>query len=81
MLWKSKAVVSKEIIVPGDTIAQMLRHAVAQRGDKIMLRQKDFGIWKATTWREFGQIAQEIGMGLAALDSSPVNAFRFSPTR
>ena len=71
MLWKSKAVVSKEIIVPGDTIAQMFRHAVAQRGDQIMLRQKDFGIWKATTWREFGQIAQEIGMGLAALGFEP----------
>ena len=71
MLWKSKAVVSKEIIVPGDTIAQMFRHAVAQRGDQIMLRQKDFGIWKATTWREFGQIAQEIGMGLVALGFEP----------
>ena len=57
--------------MPGDTIAQMLRHAVAQRGDKIMLRQKDFGIWKATTWREFGQIAQEIGMGLVALGFEP----------
>ena len=71
MLWKSKAVVSKEIIVPGDTIAQMFRHAVAQRGDQIMLRQKDFGIWKATTWRELGQIAQEIGMGLVALGFEP----------
>ena len=71
MLWQSKAVVSKEIIVPGNTIAQMFRHAVVQRGDQIMLRQKDFGIWKATTWCEFGQIAQEIGMGLAALGFEP----------
>ena len=71
MLWKSKLIVSKEIIVPGDTIAQMFRNAVAQRGDRIMLRQKDCGIWKATTWRELGQIAQEIGMGLVALGFAP----------
>jgi AMP-binding enzyme len=36
-----------------------------------MLRQKDFGIWKATTWREFGEIAQQIGMGLVALGFEP----------
>ncbi len=71
MLWKPNVVVSKDIVVPGDTIPQMFRHAVALRGDRIMLRQKDFGIWKATTWREFGEIAQEIGMGLAALGFEP----------
>lgn len=71
MLWKPNVVASKEIVVPGDTIPRMFRHAVAQRGDRIMLRQKDFGLWKATTWREFGQIAQDTGMGLVALGFKP----------
>ncbi len=50
-----------------DTLPKMFARAVAERGAQVSLRQKHFGIWQSITWTEFGQIAREIGMGLAAL--------------
>ncbi len=51
----------------GPTIPTLFRDAVAQRGDKVALRQKELGVWRATTWRELGGIAGDIGLGLASL--------------
>jgi long-chain acyl-CoA synthetase len=44
---------------------------VNTRAGKTFCRQKDFGIWKAVSWTELGQVAREIGMGLAALGYQP----------
>ncbi|MEO6021531.1 MAG: AMP-binding protein, partial [Burkholderiales bacterium] len=71
VLWKSNAITNEAIIVPGDTMAKMFWNAVQQRGDRVILRQKDFGIWNAVTWRELGEITREAGMGLAALELAP----------
>lgn len=60
-----------EIVVPGDTIAQMCANAVRSRGDAVWLRQKELGIWQATTWREFGTIVREIALGLVTLGFAP----------
>jgi long-chain acyl-CoA synthetase len=57
--------------VPGETIPELFWNAVRQRGERVALRQKDFGIWQATSWRELGRIAHEIAMGLAALGFEP----------
>jgi long-chain acyl-CoA synthetase len=54
-----------------DTVPKMFARAVTQRGAQVSLRQKHFGIWHSITWTEFGQIAREIGMGLAALGFAP----------
>jgi long-chain acyl-CoA synthetase len=51
----------------GDTLPAMVREAVARRGDRVALRQKELGIWRATTWRELGEAVRDIGMGLASL--------------
>jgi len=60
-----------DIVVPGDTMAQMCANAIRQRGDAVWLRQKVLGIWQATTWRQFGVIVREITQGLCALGFVP----------
>ncbi len=71
MLWKTEQTKTNQIVLAGETIATMFQNAVQQRRDRIALRQKDFGIWKSVSWRELGQISQEIGMGLVALGFEP----------
>ena len=58
-------------VAQGDTVAQMFWDAVAKRGDRVCLRQKDFGIWRAISWNQLGEAARDIGMGLVALGFEP----------
>jgi len=60
-----------EATVPGDTIHAMFWNGVAARGDRVLMRQKDFGIWRGWSWRECGAIVRELTMGLAALGVRP----------
>jgi long-chain acyl-CoA synthetase len=60
-----------QVVTAGETLPQMFWNAVKARGDRVALRQKEFGIWRAVTWREFGDIAREVGMGLVALGFEP----------
>jgi long-chain acyl-CoA synthetase len=53
--------------LPGDTIAQKFALAVQARGDAIALRQKEYGVWREMSWREFGAHAQHLALGLASL--------------
>jgi long-chain acyl-CoA synthetase len=54
-----------------DTVPKMFWRAVKTRGPDVIMRQKEFGIWRSITWTEFGQTAREIGMGLIALGFEP----------
>ena len=54
-----------------DTIPTMFWQCVRARGAQVALRQKEFGIWHAISWTEFGQFAREVGMGLVALGYQP----------
>jgi long-chain acyl-CoA synthetase len=62
---------AEEAMAVNDTVPKLLWHGVRTRGDRVILRQKVLGIWRATTWTELGRIAREIGMGLAALGLQP----------
>ena len=62
---------SIEPLIPGDTFPAMFWNAVARRGDKIALRQKALGIWRGTTWRELGDVARAVGLGLVRLGFEP----------
>ena len=62
---------TREVIVPGDTIPRMFRNAATLRGDKVIFRQKSFGLWQTLAWRELADIAREIGMGLIELGFEP----------
>jgi len=49
----------------GGTIPQMFWDRVRQWPDRVILREKEFGIWQQITWAEFGARAREIGCALA----------------
>ncbi|HEU0199678.1 MAG TPA: AMP-binding protein, partial [Burkholderiaceae bacterium] len=72
MLWDIKpAEPDFTVITPGETLAQMCMNAIRTRGDGVWLRQKEFGVWRSTTWRDFGDAVREIAMGLVALGFEP----------
>jgi len=50
----------------GETIAKSFLVAVAQRGARTALREKDLGIWKSVSWREWGDKAKTIAYALHA---------------
>jgi long-chain acyl-CoA synthetase len=53
--------------LPDLTLPQMLRERARTDGERIAIRQKDFGIWKPNTWAQYHQRACHFGLGLAAL--------------
>ncbi|MBT4266740.1 MAG: AMP-binding protein [Deltaproteobacteria bacterium] len=56
------------VIIEGcDTIIKLFRHRVQQLGDKVAMREKNFGIWETFTWTQYGDRAREIAMGLISL--------------
>ncbi len=57
--------------LPGDTIGQKFALAVQARGDAIAVRQKEYGVWREMSWREFGGHVQQLALGLAALGLAP----------
>ena len=58
-------------LAQGDTVPRMFWDGVARRGDRVALRQKDFGIWKPLSWNALGAIVGEVAMGLVAMGHRP----------
>jgi long-chain acyl-CoA synthetase len=54
-----------------DTLPRLFRHVVRERGDRVAMREKDLGIWRAISWREYGTRARHAGLGLVALGLRP----------
>jgi len=44
----------------------LIQHATA-RGDRVALREKEFGIWQSITWREYLERVRAFALGLAGL--------------
>jgi len=53
------------------TLPRLFRHVVKERGDAVAMREKHLGIWRAITWREYGERARHVGLGLVALGLQP----------
>ncbi len=53
------------------TVPGLFWHRATAKPDKIALREKERGIWKAYTWRQYGEAARAIGSGLIALGLQP----------
>ena len=70
-LWNPPGPAEPPRLADGPTIPAMFLDAVRLRGEKVALRQKDLGLWQATTWRELGEIAREVALGLASLGFDP----------
>src|ERR1700712_5473261 len=54
-----------------DTIAKSFLLAVKTRGDRPAIREKKFGVWQPTNWRQWLQISREIAYGLHATGFRP----------
>ena len=55
-------------IVDGcDTMPKLFLKKSVERGDKVAMREKDFGIWQSYTWNDFRNRAFEIAHGLLSL--------------
>ncbi|MEN9689426.1 MAG: hypothetical protein RI998_1423 [Pseudomonadota bacterium] len=62
---------STQVVMPGDTMVEVFWNAVAQRGPRLMMREKKLGIWRGWTWHETGDAVRQIAMGLAAQGFQP----------
>jgi long-chain acyl-CoA synthetase len=54
-----------------DTLPRLFRHVVKERGDAVAMREKHLGIWRSVTWRQYGERARHVGLGLVALGFQP----------
>jgi len=50
-----------------ETLGQFFLERVAQRGDTVALREKDFGIWQTVTWNQYLEQVKHFALGLHAL--------------
>ncbi len=55
------------VLTVADTIARSFLLAVETRGEAPAIREKKFGIWQPTSWREWLQISKDIAYGLHAI--------------
>ncbi len=55
------------VVLEGETIPAMFWNGVAQRQDKVWMRQKKFGIWRSWSWNQTGEAVSEIAGGLMSL--------------
>jgi long-chain acyl-CoA synthetase len=54
-----------------DTVAKLFWRNVARFGDAVLMRQKEFGIWRSYSWKEVGTISAELAAGLVELGLAP----------
>ena len=46
------------------TIPQLLRWRVKETGDKVAMREKDFGYWVNYTWNYYYELVRKVALGL-----------------
>jgi len=62
----------REWLIHGqNTLPRLFRHVTSERGDKVAMREKNLGIWRSIAWREYGEKAKHVGLGLVALGLRP----------
>ena len=54
-------------VIDEETMPRFFWKKVLERGDKIAMRYKHLGIWRSTTWAEYGENVKHTGLGLASL--------------
>jgi long-chain acyl-CoA synthetase len=53
------------------TIPQLLRQRAVMHGDKLALREKEYGIWNPYSWSHYYETARAVALGLLALGLKP----------
>ena len=67
-LWDAdKLQARKDIVLAGETIPALFWNGVAARSTRVLMREKNLGLWRAWTWAQAGQAVREIGDGLLSL--------------
>jgi long-chain acyl-CoA synthetase len=51
----------------GKTLGQFFLERVAERGEQIALREKEFGIWQRVTWNDYLDHVKHFALGLSSL--------------
>src|SRR5258707_2363948 len=59
------------VLTVADTIEKSFRLAAETRGDRPAIREKKFGIWQPTSWRQWLQISRDIAYALHAIGFRP----------
>src|SRR3954451_21197955 len=59
------------VLTVADTIARSFLLAADKRGDKPAIREKKFGIWQPTSWRQWLQTSRDIAFALHATGFNP----------
>ena len=59
------------VLTVADTIAKSFLLAAETRGDRPAIREKKFGIWQPTSWRDWLQISKDIAYALHAIGFRP----------
>ena len=59
------------MLTVADTIARSFVLAVEKRGDQPAIREKTFGIWQPTSWRQWLEISKDIAYALHATGFRP----------
>ncbi len=56
------------VLIDGcDTLPKLFLKVSAERGDRVAMREKDFGIWQSYSWNDYRERAMEIAYGLLSL--------------
>jgi long-chain acyl-CoA synthetase len=53
------------------TIPQLLRNRAELHGDKLALREKEYGIWNPYSWNHYYEAARSVALGLLSLGIKP----------
>jgi long-chain acyl-CoA synthetase len=64
--WLQQALGNAAITVP-----QLLRERAAMFGDRLALREKEYGIWNRYSWRHYYETARAVALGLLSLGIKP----------
>ena len=56
---------------PGMSLAGAFAKAVLLRGERIAFREKTLGLWRASSWAQYGERVRSTALGLAALGLAP----------
>ena len=59
------------VLTVADTIARSFLKAVETHGDRPAIREKKFGIWQPTSWRQWLLISKDIAYALHAIGFRP----------
>ena len=54
-----------------DTFPKLLLENAERFGERAALREKEFGIWRETSWRRYGERVRDFSLGLVSLGLEP----------